>query len=549
MFVALNKQLDFIYQYYSKRLVNKTMMFPIRIAGTSEFIFNRFQHVKMVSNISEKISDVLITKGIHIDKDVVESIAKLHDVGHTPFGHAGEEKINSVIRYNGHSFTEEMPGYFKHNIFSAKIVLEEYPFADWRIVDGVLKHSTIFKSDFNVLASKEYNIIKLNYIFRQDTFSHLLDKPFSKFISNLDILNLHSCSDNVVFNVNGYNNIEYCKKCGFICKKKNVSNYSNDHKVGINISSYLTYPYPLTYEGSIVHIADEIASFISDLSDYFVYLNKIKEIVFGRNVVKKQIDLEIELNKSKYPNSLINAKLGEYLDFLVNDYNENFLQIRQAELLKTIIDYIVVPNGKTLLKKNGVFIRYDVKKNKCMPLIEFAEEFSDLRLSIKNTIYGFIHSTKEISENNKTGQNIIEDLIIFYSAKLKQFVNDYKAIIKRIKKADINVLKNLISAFGKIFVIYGYGLDKNADIGVIASSAEKMLNVKAIGLNDLYDIFAGHISKQISKSDEVLIKEKNQNIFIREISYLVALLTDDEAFELWNKYKYNPHKKVETVVD
>ena len=75
MFVALNKQLDFIYQYYSKRLVNKTMMFPIRVAGTSEFIFNRFQHVKMVSNISEKISDVLITKGIHIDKDIVESIA------------------------------------------------------------------------------------------------------------------------------------------------------------------------------------------------------------------------------------------------------------------------------------------------------------------------------------------------------------------------------------------------------------------------------------------------------------------------------------------
>ncbi|MGM9873437.1 MAG: HD domain-containing protein, partial [Bacilli bacterium] len=84
--MALKKELDFIYQFYSKRLEKKTMMFPIHVAKTSEFIFNRFQHVKMVTKISKRIADVLISNGISIDKNIVESIAKLHDVGHTPFG-------------------------------------------------------------------------------------------------------------------------------------------------------------------------------------------------------------------------------------------------------------------------------------------------------------------------------------------------------------------------------------------------------------------------------------------------------------------------------
>ena len=77
-----------------------------------------------------------IAKALRLNEDLVEAIALGHDLGHTPFGHAGEYMLNSIYE-----------GGFKHNEQSVRIVetLEkngEGLNLTWEVRDGILNHQT-----------------------------------------------------------------------------------------------------------------------------------------------------------------------------------------------------------------------------------------------------------------------------------------------------------------------------------------------------------------------------------------------------------------------
>jgi dGTPase len=80
-----------------------------------------------------------IARGLHLDEDLVEAISLAHDLGHTPFGHAGQDALNECMQgYGG----------FEHNLQSLRVVdqLEErYPTFDglnltFETREGILKH-------------------------------------------------------------------------------------------------------------------------------------------------------------------------------------------------------------------------------------------------------------------------------------------------------------------------------------------------------------------------------------------------------------------------
>lgn len=110
-----------------RRLKHKTQVF---FAPTGDHYRTRLTHTLEVSQIARTIAKVL-----RLHEELTEAIALGHDLGHTPFGHAGERVIDSL-----------MPGGFNHYEQSLRIVdhLENNGLGlnlTWEVRDGIAKHS------------------------------------------------------------------------------------------------------------------------------------------------------------------------------------------------------------------------------------------------------------------------------------------------------------------------------------------------------------------------------------------------------------------------
>ena len=113
-----------------RRLKHKTQVF---IAPEGDHYRTRLTHTLEVSQISRTIARALC-----LNEDLTEAIALGHDLGHTPFGHAGEEALDELLE-NG----------FEHNKQSLRVVtLLENSFRDFKglnltreVCDGILKHT------------------------------------------------------------------------------------------------------------------------------------------------------------------------------------------------------------------------------------------------------------------------------------------------------------------------------------------------------------------------------------------------------------------------
>ncbi|HSG32413.1 MAG TPA: deoxyguanosinetriphosphate triphosphohydrolase [Thermodesulfobacteriota bacterium] len=110
-----------------RRLKHKTQVF---LAPTSDHYRTRLTHVIEVSQIARTIA-----RSLRLNEDLTEAIALGHDLGHTPFGHAGEQVLNEIH-----------PGGFKHVIHSLRVVdvLEKDGKGlnlSYEVRDGIAKHS------------------------------------------------------------------------------------------------------------------------------------------------------------------------------------------------------------------------------------------------------------------------------------------------------------------------------------------------------------------------------------------------------------------------
>src|SRR6476469_9864994 len=128
-----------------RRLEAKTQVFTRRF---SDHFRNRLTHTIEVAQIARTIAAQL---GLNVD--LVETLALVHDVGHPPFGHAGEKVLDTVMRQHGLSFD--------HNLHALRIVEEfEVRYAAFRglnltfeVREGIIKHSRDYGSkDFPELA-------------------------------------------------------------------------------------------------------------------------------------------------------------------------------------------------------------------------------------------------------------------------------------------------------------------------------------------------------------------------------------------------------------
>lgn len=114
-----------------RRLVYKTQVF---LNHEGDMFRTRLTHSLEVAQLGRSVA-----RSLHINEDLVEAIALAHDLGHTPFGHAGQDALNACMAGQGG---------FEHNLQSLRVVdaLEErYPQFDglnltFETREGILKH-------------------------------------------------------------------------------------------------------------------------------------------------------------------------------------------------------------------------------------------------------------------------------------------------------------------------------------------------------------------------------------------------------------------------
>lgn len=146
-----------------RRLKQKTQVF---VAHEGDHFRTRLTHTLEVAQIARTIARTL-----GLDEDLAETLALCHDLGHPPFGHAGEDQLDACMKpYDG----------FDHNAQSLRIVTRlerRYPQFDglnlsWETLEGLVKHN-------GPLTGPDTTLNDLPAAFRD--FAHLIDLEIDQF--------------------------------------------------------------------------------------------------------------------------------------------------------------------------------------------------------------------------------------------------------------------------------------------------------------------------------------------------------------------------------
>jgi dGTPase len=121
-----------------RRLAGKTQVFTSR---ASDHFRSRLTHTMEVAQIAREVAEAL-----HLNEDLAEALALVHDIGHPPFGHAGERALDRCLQQHGLRFD--------HNRHALRIVEHfEQRYAAHRglnltlaVREGIVKHSRDYSS-------------------------------------------------------------------------------------------------------------------------------------------------------------------------------------------------------------------------------------------------------------------------------------------------------------------------------------------------------------------------------------------------------------------
>ncbi len=135
-----------------RRLKHKTQVF---IAPLGDHYVTRLTHTLEVSQIARTIA-----RALNLNEDLTEAISLGHDLGHTPFGHWGEDTLNDLFREG-----------FRHNEQSLRVIdrLEKEGHGlnlTWEVRNGIVSHSksekTVLGKDWGEVGTLEGEVVKIS---------------------------------------------------------------------------------------------------------------------------------------------------------------------------------------------------------------------------------------------------------------------------------------------------------------------------------------------------------------------------------------------------
>jgi dGTPase len=165
-----------------RRLMYKTQ---VLVTSTNDHHRTRLTHTLEVAQISRTIS-----RQLGLNEDLTEAIALAHDLGHPPFGHAGEEVLDECMREHGG---------FEHNRHGLRIVeLLEYRYANfpglnlsWEVLEAMALHSRCRTADIEEFARAGQPLLEAQVVDVTDSLAydtHDLDDALSAGLITFDDL-------------------------------------------------------------------------------------------------------------------------------------------------------------------------------------------------------------------------------------------------------------------------------------------------------------------------------------------------------------------------
>ena len=331
-----------------RRLKHKTQVF---VNTEGDHYRTRLTHSMEVSQISRTIA-----RALNLNEDLCETLSLAHDMGHTPFGHAGEDVLDDCM---------ENYGGFDHNIQTLRIVtvLEEkyYNFKGLNLtieaLDGLIKHNgPINDTDrFNkILGLNTFNN-KINF----KKFPYLESQISS--ISDDIAYNNHDIEDGIranLFSINKITEIPFFKII-FNKHNKNIKKFRKE----LIISQVI--------RDSINHmVTDIIENSKRNINKYEIKsLNNIYScnkpiICFFTKLKEAERKIKLFLNYNMYNNKYVLKKTNEgkkIIKNLFNKLNKNPKKYIRNDLLKTgikervIADFIAGMTDRLAINLNRNF--------------------------------------------------------------------------------------------------------------------------------------------------------------------------------------------------
>ncbi len=200
-----------------RRLKHKTQVF---VNTSGDHFRTRITHSLEVSQIARTLS-----KYFNLNEDLSETLSLAHDLGHTPFGHAGEEALNDCMKnYGG----------FDHNIQTLRIVtILENRYYDFKglnlsieTIDGLIKHNGPVEdvTNLNRILGNNFFKKKINFSLNSSLEAQIAS------ISDDIAYNSHDLEDGLksnLFDLNHLTNIPVLNKI-ILKHKKKLKRYSID---------------------------------------------------------------------------------------------------------------------------------------------------------------------------------------------------------------------------------------------------------------------------------------------------------------------------------
>ncbi len=316
-----------------RRLKHKTQVF---VNTTGDHYRTRITHSLEVSQVARTLA-----KYFNLNEDLSETLSLAHDLGHTPFGHAGEEALNECMKNSGG---------FDHNIQTLRIVMllenKYYKFNGLNLtietLDGLIKHNGPIKNKekFNKILGSNFFQKKINFI-----TSPSLEAQIAS-ISDDIAYNSHDLEDGLkakLFTLNDMNSIPVLKEIIFKHKKKTNR-----------------YPQELVLRQIIREIINEMVKDVILNTKKNIKKNKVKSIkdvynseyplvCFSKKMKLFDQRVKIFLRKNMYYNKKIIHKtnLGKSiikrLFFLIKKNPQKFLKVRfnkEINIDRLICDFI-----------------------------------------------------------------------------------------------------------------------------------------------------------------------------------------------------------------
>lgn len=447
---------------------------------------NRLTHSIEVSQIAKSISF-----NLGLNKELTEAISLGHDIGHTPFGHAGERVLNEIMcgenNLDGLLKFKINYGGFKHNFQSLKTLdILERKFESikglnltWQVKEGVLKHTGTRKCD-----------------------------------------------------------TETCV-CGKCCDLSRFMQTKNDILKKLYIKSF-----PCTLEGQVVAIADEIAQRQHDLDDglrdqkndsnYYEISIKICEFIDDILDQNEKLDKELIKFAKDLKNKLISRNSNEtkslicQRDALTRDVIEYFILDATYNSFNAIIN----DKCQSLKEDNGSYYIDDC-------LVDFSPVGCEMSNKIEKYIENKIHKSESVKLSDENAKFMIKHLFIKYYQNPNKLTPYGKFRLRERLKRNYEQIYNL--KFADSSKIYSFDPKKDLEERLIKilqldiDSADLEIDNKLdIDLNQANKLFISINKKNVEKIDnkqEMFIKclLENHYAYLSVICDHIAGMTDNYA--------------------